>query len=212
MKYIVERLRELAPALVEGRLVVAHLGSGCSMTAIRGGRSIDTSMSFSALDGVPMGTRCGVLGPGVLLYLMREDGLGVTELEELLYKRSGLLGLSGVSNDLRALHASEDARAAQAIDYFVYRIGQTLGALTASLGGLDALVFTAGVGENDAEIRERVCADAAWLGVDLDPAANWEGAPQISPVGATPSVWVIPTDEERMIVQHTARILQAATA
>jgi acetate kinase len=206
-EYIVERLRQLAPAVAEGRVVVAHLGSGCSMTAIGGGRSVDTSMSFSALDGVPMGTRCGMLDPGVLLYLMREDGMGVPELEELLYKRSGLLGLSGVSNDLRALHASDDPRAREAIDYFVYRIGQTLGALAASLGGLDALVFTAGVGENDAEIRRRVCTDAAWLGVELDPTANREGSLRISPDDASPSVWVIPTDEEKMIATHTLRLL-----
>jgi acetate kinase len=155
-----------------------------------------------------MGTRCGVLDPGVLLFLMREDGLGVAELEDLLYKRSGLLGLSGVSNDLRALHASDDPRAAQAVDYFVYRIGQTLGALAASIGGLDALVFTAGVGENDAEVRRRVCADAAWLGIEIDEAANRAGHVRISPAGASPSVWVIPTDEEKMIATHTLRILR----
>ena len=208
-EYIVERLRELTPQVAAGRLVVAHLGSGCSMTAIRDGRSIDTTMSFSALDGVPMGTRCGVLDPGVLLFLMREDGLGVAELEDLLYKRSGLLGLSGVSNDLRALHASDDPRAAEAIEYFVYRIGQTLGALTHALGGLDALVFTAGVGENDAEVRRRVCADAAWLGIEIDEAANRDGHLRISPEGASPFVWVIPTDEEKMIATHTLRILRA---
>jgi acetate kinase len=179
------------------------------MTAIRDGKSVDTTMSFSALDGVPMGTRCGVLDPGVLLFLMREDGLGVPELEDLLYKRSGLLGLSGVSNDLRALHASDDPRAAEAIDFFVYRVGQTLGALTASLGGLDALVFTAGVGENDAEVRRRVCDDAAWLGVELHDSANRGGSLRISPEGSSPSVWVIPTDEETMIATHTLRVLRA---
>ena len=165
-------------------------------------------MSFSALDGLPMGTRCGVLDAGVILYLMREDGLGVAELEDLLYKRSGLLGLSGVSNDLRDLHASDDPAAAEAIDYFCYRIGQTLGALCAASGGLDALVFTAGVGENDAEIRARVCRDAAWLGIRLDDDANQRRGPRISPVGATPSVWVIPTDEEAMIARHTLRVVR----
>jgi acetate kinase len=209
-EYIAGRLAELAPELADGRVVVAHLGSGCSMTAMRGGRSVETTMGFSALDGVPMGTRCGLLDPGVLLFLMREDGLGVEELERLLYKRSGLLGLSGVSNDLRDLHASDDPRAAEAIDYFVYRIGQTLGSLCASIGGLNALVFTAGVGENDAEIRARVCADAAWLGIVIDPAANRAGATRISPEGVAPSVWVIPTDEERMIARHTLRVLRAA--
>jgi acetate kinase len=208
-EYIAGRLAELAPAVAKRRIVIAHLGSGCSMTAMRDGRSIDTTMSFSALDGVPMGTRCGVLDPGVLLFLMREDGLGVEELERLLYKQSGLLGLSGVSNDLRELHASEDPRAAEAIDYFVYRIGQTLGALCASIGGLDALVFTAGVGENDAAIRARVCADAAWLGIELDAEANRAGAMRISAEGSTPSVWVIPTDEEQMIAQHTLRVVRA---
>lgn len=206
-EYIVMRLRELAPDLVRGRVIVAHLGSGCSLAAIRDGKSVDTSMGFSALDGVPMGTRPGALDPGVLLFLMREDGLGVSELEELLYQGSGLLGLSGVSNDLRALYASDDPRAAEAIDYFVYRIGQTLGALTASLGGLDALIFTAGTGENDPRIRHRVCADAAWLGIRLDEAANQEGGPRISIRDTKPSVWVIPTDEEAMIARHTLRIL-----
>jgi len=187
---------------------VAHLGSGASMTALIGGRSVDTTMSFSALDGLPMGTRCGVLDAGVILFLMREDGLGVAELEDLLYKRSGLLGLSGVSNDLRDLHASDDPRAAEAIDYFCYRIGQTLGALCASIGGLDALVFTAGVGENDAVVRARVCRDAAWLGIRLDEAANGTQGPRISPPGAIPSVWVIPTDEEAMIARHTLRVVR----
>ncbi|MEB4589632.1 acetate/propionate family kinase [Candidatus Thiothrix sp. Deng01] len=210
-EYIIERLREIAPATAKGRVVVAHLGSGCSMTAIRNGKSIDTTMSFSALDGVPMGTRCGVLDPGVLLFLMREDKMGLEELEALLYKQSGLLGLSGVSNDLRALHTSEDPRAAAAIDYFVYRVSQILGSLTASLGGLDALVFTAGVGENDAEVRRRVCLDAGWLGVSLDEAANQTGRPRISHEGAGPSVWVIPTDEEKMIARHTLRVLATQT-
>jgi acetate kinase len=166
-------------------------------------------MSFSALDGLPMGTRCGVLDPGVLLFLMREDGLGVRDLEELLYTRSGLTGLSGVSNDLRALHGSDDPRAAEAIDYFVYRIGQTLGSLVASIGGLDALVFTAGIGENDPDIRWRVCADAAWLGIELDAAANDAGAGRISREGATPTVWVIPTDEDKMIATHNLRLIGA---
>jgi acetate kinase len=164
-------------------------------------------MGFSSLDGLPMGTRCGSLDPGVLLYLMRRDGLGVGALEELLYKRSGLLGLSGVSNDMRALHASDDPRASEAIDYFVYRIGQELGALTASLGGIDALVFTAGVGENDPVLRARVCADAAWLGIEIDKKANESGSLKISEGDTTPAVWVIPTDEERMIAVHTLRLV-----
>lgn len=209
-EYIAERLRELAPDVASGRVVVAHLGSGCSMTAIKDGRSVETTMSFSALDGVPMGTRCGLLDPGVILFLMREERMGVADLERLLYKDSGLLGLSGVSNDLRDLHRSDDPKAAEAIDYFVYRIGQTLGSLCAAIGGLDALVFTAGVGENDAEIRARVCRDAAWLGIAIDPEANAEGALCISPEGRQPSVWVIPTDEEQMIATHTLRVVRAA--
>jgi acetate kinase len=206
-EYIVSRLQQLAPKQAGGRVVVAHLGSGSSMCAIREGRSVDTTMGFSSLDGLPMGTRCGSLDPGVLLYLMRRDGLGVGALEELLYKRSGLLGLSGVSNDMRALHASDDPRASEAIDYFVYRIGQELGALTASLGGIDALVFTAGVGENDPVLRARVCADAAWLGIEIDKKANESGSLKISEGDTTPAVWVIPTDEERMIAVHTLRLV-----
>jgi acetate kinase len=209
-EYIAAKLREVAPDVANERVVVAHLGSGCSMTAMKGGRSVDTTMGFSALDGVPMGTRPGLLDPGVLLFLMREDGLGVEEIERLLYKESGLLGLSGVSNDLRDLHGSADPRAAEAIDYFVYRVGQTLGSLCASIGGLDALVFTAGVGENDAAIRSRVCADAAWLGVELDEAANAARELRISPAGKAPSVWVIPTDEERMIALHTLRLVRVS--
>jgi acetate kinase len=209
-EYIVSRLQELAPKQARGRVVVAHLGSGSSMCAIREGKSVETTMSFSSLDGLPMGTRCGSLDPGVLLYLMRRDRLGVEALEELLYKRSGLLGVSGVSNDMRALHASENPRAGDAIDYFVYRIGQELGALTASLGGLDALVFTAGVGENDAVLRERVCVNAAWLGIEIDVQANERGALKISVGDSTPSVWVIPTDEERMIAMHTLSVVETA--
>ncbi len=167
-------------------------------------------MGFSALDGLPMGTRCGSLDPGVLLFLMQRDGLGVAELEELLYKRSGLIGISGVSNDMRTLKESDDPRARDAIDYFVYRIAQELGALTASLGGLDALVFTAGVGENDAALRARVCADAAWLGIEIDAQANESGAQKISVGDGAPAVWVIPTDEERMIAMHTLRLVGAA--
>jgi acetate kinase len=144
----------------------------------------------------------------VILFLLREDGLNVEELENLLYKRSGLLGLSGVSNDLRDLHANDDPHADQAIDYFCYRISQTLGSLCASLGGLDALVFTAGVGENDIEVRERICQDAAWLGVELDVEANRTGGPRISREGSAPTAWVIPTDEEAMIARHTLRLVR----
>jgi acetate kinase len=208
-EYIVSRLEQIAPDLAQGRVVVAHLGSGCSMCAIHGGKSVETTMSFSSLDGLPMGTRCGTLDPGVLLYLIRRDQLSVEDLEDLLYKRSGLLGISGVSNDMRALQQSDDPRARDAIDYFVYRIAHDLGALTASLGGLDALIFTAGVGENDAALRARVCRDAAWLGIEIDSEANERRELKISAGDTTPSVWVIRTDEERMIALHTFRLVGA---
>ena len=206
-EYIVGRLEKIAPDLSQGRVVIAHLGSGCSMCAVRQGKSVETTMSFSALDGLPMGTRCGTLDPGVLLYLMRQDRLGVEALEDLLYKRSGLIGISGVSNDMRALQESDEPRAQEAIDYFLYRVGQSLGALAASLGGLDGLVFTAGIGENDAATRARVCQDAAWLGARIDPMANERRDLRISVEDSTPSVWVIPTDEERMIAMHTFKLV-----
>jgi acetate kinase len=210
--YIARQLHKVAPAVATGRVVVAHLGSGCSMCALHAGKSVETTMSFSALDGLPMGTRCGNLDPGVLLYLMREQGMGVEQLEDLLYKRSGLLGISGVSNDLRDLLPSEAPLAREAVDYFIYRIGQTLGALVASLGGLDALVLTAGVGENSVEIRARICRDAAWLGIALDEPANQAGATRISVAGSRPSVWVIPTNEERMIATYTYELIEAHRA
>ena len=208
-EYIVSRLKKIAPDLFEGRVVVAHLGSGCSMCAIDGGKSVETTMSFSSLDGLPMGTRCGTLDPGVLLYLMGQDGLSVKDVESLLYKRSGLLGISGVSNDMRALQESDDPRARDAIDYFTYRIRHDLGALTASLGGLDGLVFTAGIGENDPILRATVCRDAAWLGIEIDPDSNKRGEQRITVGDSKPSVWVIPTDEERMIAMHTMRLVGA---
>ena len=206
-EYIAQRIEELAPEIAEGRVVVAHLGSGASLCAIKNGKSLDTTMGFSALDGLPMGTRCGRLDPGVLLYLMREKRMSLDAIENLLYKESGLLGISGISNDLRDLLQSQEPRAIEAIDYFVYRIGQELGAMAAALGGLDALVFTAGIGENAPEIRRRVCRDAAWLGIELDEEANQTGRQRISRAATRPSVWVIPTDEERMIALHTLRVL-----
>ncbi|MGR9105839.1 MAG: acetate/propionate family kinase [Gammaproteobacteria bacterium] len=208
-EYIACLLREIAPSIARGRVVVAHLGSGASMCALKDGKSIETTMGFSALDGLPMGTRCGSLDPGVLLYLIREKSMDADALERLLYKESGLLGVSGISNDLRDLLKSPEPGAEQAIEYFVYRIGQELGALTATLGGLDALVFTAGIGENSAEIRGRVCRGAAWLGVTLDEEANQSGRRLISSPGASPEVWVLPTNEERMIARHTLRVVDA---
>ena len=210
-EYILKRFRQLEPELSQEKIIVAHLGSGCSMCAIHQGKSVDTTMSFSALDGLPMGTRCGALDPGVLLYLLRQEGLSVDELENLLYKNSGLLGISGVSNDMRDLWKSDDPRAKDSIDYFIFRICQFLGALTASMGGLDALIFTAGIGENDSAIRESVCSQARWLGLTLDNEANHRQDLKISTESISPSVWAIPTDEERMIALHTAAMLEGAS-
>jgi acetate kinase len=173
------------------------------MCAVKGGRSVDSTMGFTALDGLPMGTRCGQLDPGVVLHLLSERGYGVKEVERLLYQEAGLRGLSGSSNDVRDLLASQDPRARLALDYFVYRVGRELGGLAAAMGGIDALVLTAGIAENSAEMRGRICAQAAWLGLRLDEAANRAGGPRISTPGSHVSAWVIPTDEERMIAEHT---------
>lgn len=191
-------------------MVVAHLGSGASMCAIRGGRSIDSTMGFTALDGLPMGTRCGAIDPGVLLHLMRAHAMGADGIERLLYHDCGLRGVSGISNDMRDLLASDDRRAAEAIDLFVYRICRELGALAAALEGLDALVFTAGIGEHAPPIRARVAEHAAWLGIELDRPANEAGGPRISTAGSRVSAWVIPTDEELMIATHTLAVLEQA--
>lgn len=210
-EYIAGRLRRLAPDLSGGRVVVAHLGSDASLCAMRDGQSVDTTMSFSALDGLPMGTRCGSLDPGVILFLLR-DGWSVDRIEDLLYKRSGLLGISGVSNDVCALLASDCPRAAEAIEFFVYRAVREIGSLTAALGGLDALVFTAGIGENSPLIRQQVCQGLTWLGVRIDPDANQRGNGCVSPEGCTPSVWVIPTDEEAVIASHTLAVVRSPAA
>jgi len=172
------------------------------------GRSVTSTMSFTALDGLPMGTRCGALDPGVILYLLDERKLDARAIERLVYHESGLLGVSGVSSDMRSLLASAEPRARLAIDLFVYRVRRELGSLAAALGGLDALVFTAGIGENAPAIRERVCLDAAWLGLDFDPAANRAGGPRISTVGSRVSAWVVPTNEELMIGRHTRHLLR----
>jgi len=206
-EYVSGALRALDPAAAAGRAVVAHLGNGASLCALDAGRSVATTMGFSALDGLPMGTRSGALDPGVLLYLTACEGLDAGQLEDLLYHRSGLLGVSGVSGDVRELLASDDPRAAEALDLFVYRIGRELGSLAAALGGLDAVVFTGGIGENAAAIRARVCRGAGWLGVALDDAANAAGGPRISTPASAVSAWVVRTDEERMIAAHTRRLL-----
>ncbi len=206
-EYIARTLPEYAPAA--NKAIVAHLGSGASMCAIKDGKSVESSMGFTAVDGLPMGTRTGALDPGVVLYLMQDRGYNAADIEKLLYKQSGLLGMSGISNDMRDLHASNDPKAKEAIDVFVYAISKFVGSLAAVLGGTDALVFTAGIGENDARIREVVCQQAAWLGVKLDPQANQNRGPRITTEESPVSAWVIPTDEERMIAIHTRELLQA---
>jgi acetate kinase len=206
-EYIASVLPEFDAHAASGRTVVAHLGNGASMCAMRARQSVATTMGFTAVDGLPMGTRCGALDPGVLLYLMDRHHMDARALEKLIYQESGLLGVSGISSDMRTLLASQDPRAAEAIDLFVYRIGRELGSLTAALGGLDALVFTGGIGEHGAAIRARVCRDAAWLGLALDEVANHAGGPRISRADSRVSAWVIPTNEELMIAQHTRRLL-----
>jgi len=206
-EYIARTLPRVAPEIAEGAVVVAHLGSGASMCAMRHGRSVDSTMGFTALDGLPMGTRCGQLDPGVVLYLLTEKGWSAKDVERLLYRDAGLRGLSGVSNDVRELLASPAPGARLALDYFVYHVGRELGSLAGALGGLDALVLTAGIGENSPDIRARICAGAEWLGVRLDEAANRAGGPRISTRDSRVSAWVIPTDEERMIAEHTLDVV-----
>ena len=206
-EYIAGRLPELDPAIATGRVIVAHLGSGASMCALKNGRSIESTMGFTALDGLPMGTRPGQIDPGVLLYLIAQKGMSAKDVEDLLYRQSGLKGLSGVSNDMRELDSSSSPAAALAIDYFVYRIALNAGMLAAALNGLDAFIFTAGIGENSASIRARVAEKLAWLGVDFDAAANKTGGPLISKRRSKVAAYVIGTDEELMIARHTASFL-----
>jgi acetate kinase len=206
-EYIAGRLRVIAPELAEGRVVVAHLGSGASMCAIKSGRSVDSTMGFTALDGLPMGTRCGALDPGVILHLIREKGLSADAIEHLLYHDCGLRGLSGMSNDARDLLASKDPRAALALDYFVYHVSRQLGALAAVLEGVEGIVFTAGIGEHSPELRARICRRAAWLGLSLDDAANRDGGPRITRPDSAVAAWVIPTDEEMVIARHTLELV-----
>ncbi len=209
-EYIASVLPEVDAAAAAGRTLVAHLGNGASICAMKGCRSVASTMGFTALDGLPMGTRCGAIDPGVLLYLIEQHRLDARTLEHLLYHESGLLGVSGISSDMRTLLASSDPRAAEAVDLFIYRIGREIGSLAAALGGLDALVFTGGIGENAPTIRARVCREAAWLGVQFDEAANAEGGPRISLRGSPVSAWVVPTNEELIIALHTKRLLPAA--
>jgi len=206
-EYIASVLPQVAPEIAGGRVIVAHLGSGASLCALKNGRSIDSTLGFTALDGLCMGTRPGAVDPGVILYLFQSLGLSAKEVETILYKKSGLLGISGISNDMRDLLARPEPGARLAVDYFVYRAAKEIGALTAVLGGLDGLVFTAGIGENSAEIRRRICQASAWLGIDLDDAANLAKGPRISTEGSRVSAWMIPTNEELMIARHTGVLL-----
>jgi acetate kinase len=206
-EYIVSVLPQIAPECANGRLVIAHLGNGASLCAIDKGRSVATTMGFTPVDGLMMGTRTGALDPGIILYLLQHGGMNASEIETLIYQQSGLLGVSGLSSDMRTLLASDSPAAKEAIDLFVYRIGRELGSLAAALGGFDGLVFTGGIGEHAPEIRARVCRDARWLGIGLDEAANAAGGARISPSGAAVSAWVVPTDENLMVARHARRLL-----
>jgi len=207
-EYIASVLPQHDARAAQGRVVVLHLGNGASMCAMQAGRSMASTMGFTAVDGLPMGTRCGNLDPGVILYLIDELKMDARAIEKLLYQQSGLLGVSGLSSDMRTLLDSTDPKARFAVDLFVYRVARELGSLVAALGGLDALIFTAGIGEHSVAIRERVCQAAAWLGVELDPVANAAGGPRLSTTASRVPVWVIPTNEELMIARHTQNILK----
>jgi acetate kinase len=209
-EFIAGRMRDLDPALAAGRMIVAHLGAGASLCAIRDGRSVDTTMGFSALDGLVMATRCGALDPGVILYLQASHGLNASALEDMLYRRSGLLGVSGISDDMKVLLASDDPAAREAVDLYVFRIVREIGALAASMGSLDGLVFTAGVGEHAPAIRQRVCARLDWLGASLDQAANGRGGGRISDAASRLALWAIQTDEEQVIARQTRDLILSA--
>jgi acetate kinase len=206
-EFIAQALPQHDARAAAGKSVVLHLGNGASMCALAAGRSVASTMGFTAVDGLPMGTRCGSLDPGVILYLQDELQMDTRAIEKLIYQQSGLLGVSGISSDMRTLERSTDPAAKGAIDLFVYRIGRELGSLAAALGGLDALVFTGGIGENSRSLRERVCADAAWLGVEPDRAANQANGPRITTATSRVAAWAIPTNEELMIARHTKRLI-----
>jgi acetate kinase len=206
-EYIASVLPQVAPEIANGRVIVAHLGSGASLCALKEGKSVDSTLGFTALDGLCMGTRPGSIDPGVVLHLFQSLKLSPKDVETVLYKKSGLLGISGISNDMRDLLGRTESEARLAVDYFVYRAAKEIGALTAVLGGIDALMFTAGIGENSAEIRRRICEKSAWLGIELDNQANETTGPRISTSRSEVSVWVVPTNEELMIARHTASLL-----
>ena len=210
-EYVASQLPALDGRAAAGRTVVLHLGNGSSMCAIQAGKSIASTMGFTAVEGLPMGTRCGSIDPGVMLYLMDQRGMDARAIEKLIYHQSGLLGVSGISSDMRTLLESTEPRAKLAVDLYLYRVRRELGSLSAALQGLDAIVFTAGIGENSMVLRERICRDAAWLGIEVDPAANARGGPRISTAGSRTSAWVVPTNEELMIARHTRGVLQSAT-
>jgi acetate kinase len=209
-EYIASVLGRYDAKAAAGRTVVLHLGNGASMCALEGGRSVASTMGFTAVDGLLMGTRCGAIDPGVILYLLQQRGMDAKAIEKLIYSQSGLLGVSGISSDMRTLLDSSDPRAKLAIDLYLYRIRRELGSLAAALGGLDAVVFTAGIGEHAPAIREAICRDAAWLGLELDAGANASGGPRISTAGSKVSAWVLPTNEELMIARHTRRLIPAS--
>lgn len=206
-EFIARRLREIDPALAGGRVIVAHLGNGASLCAMADGRSVDTTMGFTALDGLVMGTRCGALDPGVVLHLIRHEGMDAAEVESMLYKQSGLLGVSGISSDMRALHDSDAPHAREAVELFCWHAAQQVAALATALSGLEGLVFTAGIGENDPIVRADIARRLGWIGVELDEAANAANAPVISTAQSRIAVRVVPTDEERLIAMHTRDIL-----
>lgn len=209
-EYVASVLPAVAPDVADGRVIVAHLGNGASLCALKERRSVDTTFGFTALDGLCMGTRPGALDPGVILHLFQTMGRSAAEVEAILYERSGLLGISGISNDMRKLAGNDDPAARLAVDYFVYQAAKQIGALTAVLGGLDGLVFTAGIGEHASAIRRRICAASAWLGLELDSVANEAHAARISTAGSRVSAWIVPTDEESMIARHMRTLLAGA--
>ena len=206
-EYIASVLPQAAPAIAGGRVIVAHLGSGASLCAIRNGKSVDSTLGFTALDGLCMGTRPGSIDPGVVLYLFQTLGLDAKRVETLLYKQSGLLGISGISNDMRDLIDNSDPAAVLAVDYFVYRVAKEIGALAAVLGGSDGLVFTAGIGERSAAIRRRICDACVWLGLQIDTRANDAHGPRLSTTASAIEAWVVPTNEELVIARHTGQLL-----
>jgi len=212
-EYVSARLFEIAPDIARGRVVIAHLGNGASLCAVRDGRSVASTMGFTAVDGLMMGTRCGAIDPGVLIYLLDAEGLDARGLEDLIYRRSGLFGVSGISSDMRKLRASHEPEAAEAIALFCYRVVREIGSMAAALGGVDGLVFTGGIGEHDAGVRAEVAAGCGWLGLDLDEASNSDGGEgRISREDSLGQIWIVPTDEERLIARHTAAVLGLAAA